>query len=62
VITWAQNTLFFNNQALAFELTFLNKCDPVERDLLEELYQRVFDRDLSADAAEISELQINKAS
>ena len=62
VITWAQNTLFFNNQALAFELTFLNKCDPVERELLEELYQRVFDRDLAADAAEISSLQINTAS
>ena len=53
VITWAQNTSFFNNQALAFQLTFLNKCDPVESDLLSELYQRVFDRDLSADAAEI---------
>ena len=62
VITWAQNTQFFGNQALAFELTFLNKCDPVERDLLEELYQRVFDRDLAADASEISSLQINLAS
>jgi len=62
VINWAQNTLFFKNQALAFELTFLNKCDPVERELLEELYQRVFDRDLSADAAEIGSLQIDQAS
>jgi len=62
VITWAQNTQFFGNQALAFELTFLNKCDPVERELLDELYQRVFDRDLAADAAEISSLQINLAS
>lgn len=61
VITWAQNTQFFGNQALAFELTFLNKCDPVERELLEELYQRVFDSDLSADAAEIGSLQINQA-
>ena len=62
MINWAQNTLFFNNQALAFELTFLNKCDPVERDLLEELYQRVFDRDLATDAAKIGELQIDQAS
>ena len=61
VINWAQNTQFFSNQALAFELTFLNKCDPVERDLLEELYQRVFDRDLSADAADIESLKINQA-
>lgn len=61
VITWAQNTLFFNNQALAFELTFLNKCDPVERDLLQELYQRVFDRDLAADAADISGVMQNPA-
>ncbi|OED43374.1 cobaltochelatase subunit CobS [Chromatiales bacterium (ex Bugula neritina AB1)] len=52
VITWTQNTEFFNNKALAFELTFLNKCDPVERELIEELYQRVFDEEVSV-AAEL---------
>ena len=51
VLTWTQNSEFFANIALAFELTFLNKCDPVERDLLEELYQRVFNEEISEAAA-----------
>ncbi len=50
VLTWTQNADFFKNIALAFELTFLNKCDPVERELIEELYQRVFDEEVSAAA------------
>jgi cobaltochelatase CobS len=50
VLTWTQNSQFFNNVALAFELTFLNKCDPVEKDLLEELYQRVFNEEVSTAA------------
>ncbi len=52
VITWTENAEFFKNIALAFELTFLNKCDPVERELIEELYQRVFDEEVS-EAAEL---------
>jgi len=51
VITWTENIGFLKNTALAFELTFLNKCDPVERELIEELYQRVFDEELSEAAA-----------
>lgn len=51
VLTWTQNSEFFENNALAFELTFLNKCDPVERELLEELYQRVFNEEVSVAAA-----------
>ncbi|MEM7256630.1 MAG: cobaltochelatase subunit CobS [Pseudomonadota bacterium] len=50
VLTWTQNSQFFENVALAFELTFLNKCDPVEKDLLEELYQRVFNEEISTAA------------
>ena len=52
VITWAQNAMFFRSTPLAFELTFLNKCDPVERDLIAELYQRVFNEEL-ADASSV---------
>jgi cobaltochelatase CobS len=51
VINWAQNALFFNSTPLAFELTFLNKCDPVEQDLIAELYQRVFNEELRDSAA-----------
>lgn len=54
VITWTQNAEFFKNTALAYELTFLNKCDPVERDLIEELYQRVFNEEISVAAASIA--------
>ncbi len=46
VISWTQNLTFFNDKAAAFELTFLNKCDPAERALIAELYQRVFDEEL----------------
>ena len=48
VLTWTQNLTFFEDVALAFELVFLNKCDPAERALLGELYQRVFGEELPA--------------
>lgn len=46
VITWTQNLTFFKDPALSFELVFLNKCDPAERALISELYQRVFGEEL----------------
>lgn len=46
VITWTQNLTFFKDPALSFELVFMNKCDPSERSILNELYQRVFAVDL----------------
>jgi len=46
VITWTQNLTFFKELALSFELVFLNKCDPAERALIAELYQRVFGEEL----------------
>ena len=48
VITWTQNLTFFKEPALSFELAFLNKCDPAERALISELYQRVFGEELPA--------------
>ena len=50
VITWTQNLTFFEDVALAFELVFLNKCDPAERALIGELYQRVFGEELETEA------------
>jgi len=50
VITWTQNLTFFKDPALSFELVFMNKCDPSERAVLNELYQRVFAVDLAAQA------------
>jgi cobaltochelatase CobS len=46
VITWAQNTQIFNDNAFAFRLTFLNKCDESERSLVAEYYQRCFGEEL----------------
>jgi cobaltochelatase CobS len=42
VITWAENAEVFGDLAFAFRLTFLNKCDELERGLVAEFYQRCF--------------------
>ncbi len=55
VISWAQNTaIFAGDAAFAFRLTFLNKCDEMERATVAEFYQRCFDEELPESAAQIS--------
>ena len=51
VITWAENTRIFGDVAFAFRLTFLNKCDEVERPVVAEYYQRCFGAELPDSAA-----------
>ena len=46
VINWAENTDIFNDIGFAFRLTFVNKCDEVERPIIAEHYQRAFDEEL----------------
>jgi cobaltochelatase CobS len=47
VITWAQNAdIFSGDIALAFRMTFLNKCDELERPTVAEFFQRAFGSDL----------------
>src|SRR5256885_4151518 len=46
VITWAENARIFNDLAFAFRLTFLNKCDELERATVAEYYQRCFGTEL----------------
>ena len=46
VLTWAENYEIFNDLGHAFRLTFLNKCDELERPVIAEMYQRVFAEDL----------------
>ena len=46
VLTWSENARIFNDITLAFRLSFLNKCDEVERPIIAEYYQRVFGVDL----------------
>jgi cobaltochelatase CobS len=50
VLTWAENTQIFGNPGVAFRLTFLNKCDELERPIVAEFYQRVFGEDLPESA------------
>ncbi len=54
VITWAQNADVFGNVGFAFRLTFLNKCDELERETIAEFYQRCFDEELPESAASVS--------
>lgn len=54
VITWAENTEIFGDIGFAFRLTFLNKCDELERPVVAEFYQRVFGVDLPESAANLS--------
>jgi cobaltochelatase CobS len=46
VITWADNAEIFGDIGFAFRVTFLNKCDELERPLVAEFFQRSFGRDL----------------
>ena len=50
VIAWAQNAEIFENIGFAFRLTFLNKCDELERQTVAEFYQRCFDEELPESA------------
>ena len=53
VITWAQNADIFSDVGLAFRLTFLNKCDELERPTVAEFYQRAFGAELPESAARV---------
>jgi cobaltochelatase CobS len=54
VITWAQNAEIFGDVGFAFRLTFLNKCDEMERALVAEFYQRCFGEELPESSAHIA--------
>ena len=52
VITWAQNAEIFDGDlGLAFRMTFLNKCDELERGTVAEFYQRAFGQELPESTA-----------
>ncbi|MDP6688666.1 MAG: cobaltochelatase subunit CobS [Alphaproteobacteria bacterium] len=53
VITWADNTRIFDDIAFAFRVSFLNRCDEMERPLVAEYYQRCFGHELPESAANI---------
>ncbi len=45
-ITWAENTQIFGDLGTAYRMTFLNKCDELERSTVAEYYQRCFGEEL----------------
>jgi len=54
VITWAQNAEIFGGDiGLAFRMTFLNKCDELERGTVAEFFQRAFGQDLPESTARV---------
>jgi cobaltochelatase CobS len=53
VMTWAENAEIFGDIGFGFRLTFLNKCDELERPLVAEFYQRCFGEELPESAANV---------
>ncbi len=54
VIAWADNAAIFHDVGFAFRVTFLNKCDELERQTVAEFYQRCFGEELPESAASLS--------
>ena len=54
VITWAENADIFKDIGFAFRLTFLNKCDELERPLVAEFYQRCFGQELPESSVNVA--------
>ena len=54
VITWAENSEIFNDVGFAFRLTFLNKCDELERPIVAEFYQRCFGVELPESSVNVA--------
>jgi cobaltochelatase CobS len=53
VITWAENAQIFGDIGEAFRVTFLNKCDELERVTIAEFYQKAFGKDLPEAATRV---------
>jgi cobaltochelatase CobS len=54
VMTWAENAEIFNDVGFGFRLTFLNKCDELERPMVAEFYQRCFGQELPESTANVA--------
>ena len=47
VISWGQNFKIFKDLVSSFNLTFLNKCDDIEKSIISEYFQRCFDIEIN---------------
>jgi cobaltochelatase CobS len=54
VLNWAQNAEIFHNVGYAFRLSFLNKCDELERQTVAEFFQRCFGEELPESAVSMA--------
>ena len=54
VLHWAENMSIFKDQGYAFRVTFLNKCDELEKKIISEYYQRCFGEDLPESSINIT--------
>ena len=45
-ITWAENFQIFGDLDRSFKLSFLNKCEEVDKEIINEYYQRCFGREI----------------
>ena len=52
VISWGQNYKIFKDLITSFKLTFLNKCDEVEKSIIGEYFQRCFNLELEKDTSD----------
>ncbi len=46
VLHWVENSDIFKDVGYAFRVTFLNKCDDIEKNIIAEYYQRCFGEEL----------------
>ncbi len=53
VLHWAENYNIFKDAGYAFRVTFLNKCDDLEKKIISEYYQRCFGDELPESSVNI---------
>ena len=53
VLHWAENSEIFKDTSYAFRVTFLNKCDSLEKSIIAEYFQRCFGEDLPESSVNI---------
>jgi cobaltochelatase CobS len=54
VLTWAENAEIFGDLGFAFRVTFVNKCDELERPLVAEFYQRCLGEELPESSVNVA--------
>ncbi len=54
VLTWAENSEIFKDIGFSLRVTFLNKCDELERPLVAEFYQRCFGQELTESSVNVA--------